>query len=460
VAHQWWGHAVPWKGYRDQWISEAMANYAALLYARNRLEQRPWRGPTTGWQSALTDTTEDGRSLESIGPVVLGERLASTKAPEAYTPIVYQKGAVVVDMIARLFGEETFIEILGAIVRAVDHRPISTEDLVALMERASGAELDPFVDQFIYGTGLPEVYYRYDFEPAGEGWKIAGVARQQAPYRYTYRVVDLGDGRLDVAREAVAQGSMADSRLVVPVQIEAYDPAQESSGRRRRAQAETTGNTRLQGHTLLQGDETSFEFQVPLQPVEVFFDRENEVFGRFFNERRHPKRMAYYRALDRLAEGDLAAARAACEEALAAPTFAGADLDGDRDEKALEEQSRLLDIRIRLHLARVDLREGRDGEAAGQVRTARDLLKRDDPRWMEEETRILEARVALRHSDSEAAYDLLRKKLLREAIDDTEGSIVLAIAARGVGDEEAVRDALSAVEGSGADVTLLRADRR
>jgi hypothetical protein len=29
-----------------------------------------------------------------------------------------------------------------------------------------------------------------------------------------------------------------------------------------------------------------------------------------------------------------------------------------------------------------------------------------------------------------------------------------------VGDEEAVRDALSAVEGSGADVTLLRADRR
>jgi hypothetical protein len=79
---------------------------------------------------------------------------------------------------------------------------------------------------------------------------------------------------------------------------------------------------------------------------------------------------------------------------------------------------------------------------------------------MEEETRILEARVALRRSDSEAAYDLLRKKLLREAIDDTEGSIVLSIAARGVGDEEAVRDALSDVEASGADVTQMRADRR
>ncbi len=459
VAHQWWGHAVGWQGYRDQWISEAMANYAALLYARHRLEQRPWRGPTTGWQSALTDTTEDGRSLESIGPVVLGERLASTRAPGAYTPIVYQKGAVVVDMIARIFGEETFVRILGAVVKAVDGRSISTEDFVALIEKASGAELDPFVDQFVYGTGLPEVYYRYDFEPAADGkWTVRGVARQQSPYRYTYRVVDLGGGRLDVAREAVAQISVEQSRLVVPVQIEAYDPAQESGGRKKKARAEAAGNTRLQGHTLLEGSETEFALELPLEPVEVFFDRENEVFGRFFNERRHPKRMAFYRGLDRLAENDVEGARAACEEALAAPTFAGADLTGETDRKELEEESRLLDARIRLHLARVHLRASADGEAAEQVGVVRGLLKRDDPRWLEEETRILEARLALRRSDAAAAYDLLRKKLLREAIDDVEGSMVLAIAARGVGDADALRTALEAVEGSGADVTLLRED--
>ncbi|MCP4656586.1 MAG: M1 family metallopeptidase, partial [bacterium] len=38
IAHQWWGHMVAWQSYRDQWISEAMANYAAVLYARNRLK--------------------------------------------------------------------------------------------------------------------------------------------------------------------------------------------------------------------------------------------------------------------------------------------------------------------------------------------------------------------------------------------------------------------------------------
>ena len=32
VAHQWWGAAVPWESYRDQWISEGFSHYAAALY--------------------------------------------------------------------------------------------------------------------------------------------------------------------------------------------------------------------------------------------------------------------------------------------------------------------------------------------------------------------------------------------------------------------------------------------
>src|SRR5262249_1362401 len=31
IAHQWWGDAVDWVSYRDEWIIEALANYCALL---------------------------------------------------------------------------------------------------------------------------------------------------------------------------------------------------------------------------------------------------------------------------------------------------------------------------------------------------------------------------------------------------------------------------------------------
>ena len=39
VAHQWWGVAVDWEDYRDQWMSEGFANYAAALYALHGLEK-------------------------------------------------------------------------------------------------------------------------------------------------------------------------------------------------------------------------------------------------------------------------------------------------------------------------------------------------------------------------------------------------------------------------------------
>ena len=33
LAHQWWGQAVGWKNYHEQWLSEGFAQYFAALYA-------------------------------------------------------------------------------------------------------------------------------------------------------------------------------------------------------------------------------------------------------------------------------------------------------------------------------------------------------------------------------------------------------------------------------------------
>src|SRR5262249_61716109 len=34
VAHQWWGQAVGWRNYHEQWLSEGFAQYFAALYAQ------------------------------------------------------------------------------------------------------------------------------------------------------------------------------------------------------------------------------------------------------------------------------------------------------------------------------------------------------------------------------------------------------------------------------------------
>jgi aminopeptidase N len=36
AAHQWWGQAVGWKNYHEQWLSEGFAQYFAALYAEHR----------------------------------------------------------------------------------------------------------------------------------------------------------------------------------------------------------------------------------------------------------------------------------------------------------------------------------------------------------------------------------------------------------------------------------------
>ncbi len=145
IAHQWWGHQVGWLRWRDQWLSEAMANYAALLWARKYLpDLDPAIGPIGAWQDDLTATLADGRSLESVGPVVLGGRLDSSLTEEAYEPIVYRKGAVVLEQPLPVLGRAALPRDVrqagpvGPRPQAVDRRPSSHELGAALGPRPRG----------------------------------------------------------------------------------------------------------------------------------------------------------------------------------------------------------------------------------------------------------------------------------------------------------------------------------
>lgn len=61
----------------------------------------------------------------------------------------------------------------------------------------------------------------------------------------------------------------------------------------------------------------------------------------------------------------------------------------------------------------------------------------------------------MRRGDSRSAYDLLRKKLLRDRVYGTEGLAVLAIAAEAVGDRKEYEAAVKGLDGSGVDLSRL-----
>ncbi|HEX2224234.1 MAG TPA: M1 family aminopeptidase, partial [Thermoanaerobaculia bacterium] len=377
VSHQWWGHQVGWSSYRDQWISEAMANYSALLFGRNQLRwnERFGHGLTTGWQEELTAETAAGRSIESLGPVVLGTRLFSSRSNSgAYQAIVYRKGAVVLEMLARALGEESFPKVLRQVVKATANRPITTRRFLDLIEQITDAELDAFAEQFIYGTGLPEVYYTYRIEPRGGGrWVIQGEARQQAPYRFRYRVVKTAHGTLDVAREKLDPIRRQGSTLVVPFEADVYDPAKE--GKELRDGKEAQGNAVLRGQLVLKGERTPFAVESDYEPSRFFLDREEVVFGLFYNEKLQPKRMLYYQGLDASAAGLLSEAEALFRRAQGAEL--GEEIDATarpRERMSVKKAGRLIDALIELSLARVYLDQGKDAQAQESLDRAHRVL--------------------------------------------------------------------------------------
>jgi hypothetical protein len=171
LAHQWFGHVVKVNSYRDEWIIEALASYSSLLWLeqqRNGLRQA--RVVLDRYRTELLNKVED-EPLDSIGPLALGFRLASSKTPAGGGVIMYNKGPWVIHMLRQLMrdpktgSDAAFTKFLRALVVEFSQSPLTTAGFRSLAEKfvrpelnaEDGRTLEWFFDQWIYGTGIPEL---------------------------------------------------------------------------------------------------------------------------------------------------------------------------------------------------------------------------------------------------------------------------------------------------------------
>jgi hypothetical protein len=159
LAHQWWGQAVGWRNYHEQWLSEGFAQYFAALYARQARGERVFRDMLRQFNRwAIAESDE--------GPVSLGYRLGQIKAqPRVFRAIVYNKGAAVLHMLRRLVGEDTFFAALRRFYQEHKFRTSDTAALQAAFEAESGRSMARFFSQWIEGTELPRIRYARSVSP-------------------------------------------------------------------------------------------------------------------------------------------------------------------------------------------------------------------------------------------------------------------------------------------------------
>jgi hypothetical protein len=98
VAHQWWGHAVGWASYHDQWLSEGFAEFSAGLFLQQAVGAAWRKDYIEFWErlrQRILETNNYGIAPNDAGPLWMGLRLISPRTEDAYQNVTYPKGAYV-----------------------------------------------------------------------------------------------------------------------------------------------------------------------------------------------------------------------------------------------------------------------------------------------------------------------------------------------------------------------------
>jgi hypothetical protein len=189
VAHQWFGQAVGWKNYHEQWLSEGFAQYMAALFARERRGEGAFRDVLRQFRKWSLDQSPEG-------PIHLGYRLGHIKnETRVFRALVYNKGALVLHMLRRLVGDEAFFAGVRRYYREHRFAKAGTDDLRTAMEAESGRDLSRFFERWVFDSGIPRV--RYSTTVAGSEL-VVRLEQTSDVYDLPVTVsVQYADGRVD-----------------------------------------------------------------------------------------------------------------------------------------------------------------------------------------------------------------------------------------------------------------------
>lgn len=204
AAHQWWGDLVTWSTYRDQWFSEGLANYSALMILQ---EKNPagFRQIMEKYRQDLLQKNKDGNLPKDAGPVTLGSRLFSSHSPEGYEAISYGRGTWLFHMLRTMlqdtatdgvrrnssYGagtEEPFVRSLRKLRERYAGKAITTrelldvfaEDLPPSLRYEGKASLDWFLDGWVNGTSIPRLELQgVKFTAKPNSVVVTGIIRQR-----------------------------------------------------------------------------------------------------------------------------------------------------------------------------------------------------------------------------------------------------------------------------------------
>ncbi|HKR84972.1 MAG TPA: carboxypeptidase regulatory-like domain-containing protein [Terriglobales bacterium] len=240
VAHQWWGHAVGWASYHDQWLSEGFAEFSAGLFLQQAVGPDWKKDYLEFWErlrKRILEKNNYGIAPNDAGPVWMGLRLSSPRTMRAYQDVAYPKGAYILQMLRSMMynnsrdKDKPFIDMMHDFVASHHDRPASTESFKAIVEKHMTNEMDFqgnhrmdwFFDEWVYGTQVPR--YKFDYQTsAAEAGKVKlhmALTQSEVDDRFAMLVpvfVDFGKGPVRLGQIPIIGSSTGSFDVILPAE--------------------------------------------------------------------------------------------------------------------------------------------------------------------------------------------------------------------------------------------------
>lgn len=141
LAHQWYGDSVSVNEWRDLWLNEGFATFAAWLWFEEK------GGDTVqevfdDWYAAPQDA-------------IWTQQPGNPPTTQLFNNAVYTRGGLTLQALRVKVGDAKFFEIMKTWATERAGTNATTADFVALAERISGQQLDEFFEQWLMGRVRP-----------------------------------------------------------------------------------------------------------------------------------------------------------------------------------------------------------------------------------------------------------------------------------------------------------------
>jgi aminopeptidase N len=143
LAHQWWGNMVTCHAWTEFWLNEGFATFMAAAYREQRFGRDVYAKDVAAMKARVDQVRERGNDRPLVFP--------SWDRPTADDrTLVYQKGGYVLHELRELVGDTAFWAGIRRYTTEHFGQSVRTSDFHAAMEQASGMDLRPFFDRWIY----------------------------------------------------------------------------------------------------------------------------------------------------------------------------------------------------------------------------------------------------------------------------------------------------------------------